>query len=83
MVKPLDRFEPVVDETGRPKQVLQLFSEEVAAFPPIIGTGSPEGIYESKAGRMYFDLTGGPGNNFYVKSVDAISGNRSNGWILV
>lgn len=82
MVSPLGRFDPVVDEMGKPTQKLQLFSEEVAALPLIIGTGSPEGIYESKAGRMYFNLTGGSGNNLYVKSVDSISGNRKNGWIL-
>lgn len=79
MLKPLDRFEPAVDSTGKPKQVLQIFSEEVAALAPIIGTGSPEGIYEAKAGRMYFDSAG---ETLYFKKLDSISGERRNGWVI-
>ena len=48
-VKPLTRFEAVV-EGDKPNQRLQLFSEEVANLFPLIGEGSPEGIYEAKQG---------------------------------
>lgn len=82
-VNPLTRFEPVVDDSGRPNQKLQLFSEEVSALFPIIGEGSPEGIYEAKTGRLYVDTIGGAGACLYVKTVDDIAGERKDGWILV
>jgi hypothetical protein len=82
-VDPLTRFEPVVDASGRPNQKLQLFSEEVAALFPIIGEGSPEGIYEAKSNRFYIDKIGGAGACLYVKVVDDIAGERKDGWVLV
>lgn len=82
MVSPLNRFEPVVDNLGRPLQKLQVFSEEVAALSPILGNGSPEGVYEAKQGRFYVDLSGGAGDCLYVKNVDDVAGERRNGWII-
>lgn len=81
-VKPLTRFEAVV-EGDKPNQRLQLFSEEVANLFPLIGEGSPEGIYEAKQGRLYIDVIGGTGACLYVKTVDDIANERKDGWILV
>lgn len=81
-VNPLNQIEPVVDQLGRPNPRLKLFSEEVSTLFPIIGTGSPEGIYEAKAGRLYVDTAGASGSVLYVKKFDDISGNRKNGWSL-
>ena len=81
-LKPLNRFDNVV-ENNRPTQVLQTFSEEVARLDPILGSGSPEGVIEGRAGRFYINTAGGVGTTLYVKRLDDIAGNRKNGWTLV
>lgn len=82
-VNPLGRSIAVVDEDGRPTQELSIFSEEVARFNPIFGTGSPEGAEEARRGRFYIDTSGASGSVLYVKVQNDISGNRKEGWILV
>jgi hypothetical protein len=77
-------FSPGVDiKTGNPLQPLQILSEEAARLPPLTGTGSPEGIIESKQGRFYINIAGGVGTILYVKRLDDIAGNRKTGWTLV
>jgi hypothetical protein len=79
----LDRSTPVVDESGRPRQNLQMFSEELANMQLIIGTGSPEGQYEARQGREYMDQAGSTGNIKWIKKLSDIGGNKSLGWVLV
>jgi hypothetical protein len=83
-VSPLNTSRAVIDTaTGRPLQVLQLFSELVSKLPILIGTGSPEGVIEAKQTRLYMDDAGGVGTILYIKKTNDIAGNRKNGWILV
>ena len=86
-VNELSRAEKAVDTQGRPTEKLHLFSVAVADvfnnFLPISGSGNPEGVVESLANRMYFDLSGAPGSRLYWKAVDDVAGDKSAGWELV
>lgn len=82
-LSPLSTQRAVVDEDGKPLQVLQLFSESVSRLPILIGTGSPEGVVEDRQSRLYMDTAGVTGTILYIKKYDDIAGNRKNGWILV
>ena len=83
MLSPLNRLRPVVDADGKPLQVLQLFSEEVARRQTIIGTGSPEGVIEAIEGQEYMDRTGLPGAVKYIKQLPDIGGDRKMGWVPI
>lgn len=82
-INPLGRTEAVVDEEGRATEKLSLFSEDVARLPVLIGSGSPEGVVEARQTRMYMDTAGIAGSILYIKQVDAVAGDKSEGWILV
>lgn len=82
-LRTLDRVTPVVDDMGRPTQILQLLSEEIARLPIIIGTGSPEGVVEARRGRQYMDDAGTTGTILYIKKLSDIGGDKKQGWILV
>lgn len=82
-LKPLDRMTPVVDQQGRPTQILQLFSEELANMSLIIGEGSPEGIISARQGREYMDTLGASGSIKYIKQLSDIAGDKKQGWVLV
>lgn len=81
VVNPLDRNQPFVDAAGRPLQNTLIINEQIRKLPAIIGLGSPEGIVSSQAGRFY--LSQGAYPALYVKSVDAVAGDQSAGWIMV
>lgn len=75
------RNDIVVDNLGRPAQLLQIFSEDVARLPPIIGSGSPEGIITASSGRLFLSQGAHPG--LYVKTVDEVGGDKTQGWLQV
>ena len=50
---------------------------------PATGTGSPEGVVTAKAGKQYRDTNGTASTIMYVKNLDDIAGNQSQGWILI
>jgi hypothetical protein len=83
VLSPLNRLRSVVDKEGKPLQVLQLFSEEVARMQTIIGTGSPEGVIEALEGQEYMNRTGLPGAVKYIKQLPDIGGNRKLGWVPI
>ncbi len=82
-LNPLRANESVVDATGKPLQVLRLFSEGVSTLPPFIGTGSPEGVVEARQTRFYMDDAGVAGAILYMKQLDDIAGDKTMGWVLV
>lgn len=82
-VNPLGRSVAVVDESGRPTQELNLFSEAVANLPVIVGSGSPESFIEAQQARLYMDSAGASGSILYIKKFADISGDRKLGWVLV
>lgn len=56
--------------------------EEIEARIPITGTGTPEAIIEAEAGATYYDLSAGTGAIIYIKTAQAVNGDRTKGWIL-
>jgi len=49
----------------------------------ITGNGSPEGVIEAAPTRLYMDTAGAAGSILYIKRDADISGDRTQGWILV
>ena len=45
-----------------------------------VGSGSPEGVLSSRAGKFYRDSAG---PSLYWKSVDDVAGDKTLGWLLV
>lgn len=82
-LKALDQSTPVVKPDLTPTTALQLFSEDLVSMQLIIGTGSPEGVYEARQGREYMDQTGSTGNIKWIKRLSDIGGNKALGWVLV
>lgn len=59
------------------------FQFALANLSIITGSGSPEGVIEARATRLYMDTAGSAGSILYIKQVDDIAGDRTEGWILV
>lgn len=55
----------------------------VSNLDPIVGTGSPEGVVEARVPRFYVNIAGGVGTTLYVKRLEDIGGDRTQGWTLV
>jgi len=79
----LGRSIKVVDAQGRATQELSLFFEAVSRLPVIIGTGSPEGAVEAGQSRLYMNDAGTAGSILYIKKLENIGGDKSQGWVLV
>lgn len=82
-VNPLGRSIKVVDADGRATQELSLFTDAVAKLAIIIGTGSPESVVEGIQGQLYMNQSGSSGSILYIKKLSDISGDRTQGWVLV
>lgn len=55
----------------------------VSNMSMLSGVGSPEGLVQARKFRFYMDSTGTAGNILYIKRNDDISGDRTQGWVLV
>lgn len=77
-LNPLTRNVPAVDESGKPLQNLQVFSEQCAALSFLSGAGSPEGVVSARKFRQYMDDANG---QTYIKRVDDIGGDTTLGWV--
>lgn len=73
---------PLVDEKGYPTQWLQIFGEQVRHLPTLVGAGSPAGNYSANAGRFYIDTAGAVGAKLWIKVLDSVAGDDSQGWEL-
>ena len=73
----------LIKESGAPSDQLNLWFKVISDRSTIIGTGSPEGIYEGTQGALYMDETGTSGNILYIKRNSDILGDITQGWILV
>ena len=80
-VRPLDRNQAIVDDTGRPIQNFQVGWEQVRKLTTLLGTGAPEGSIEAQEGRFY--LSQGDSPALYVKKLNDVGGDRSLGWFMV
>lgn len=83
MIIALERFEQVIDESGRLTLRASEFFEELTRITnlnaPLQGTGSPEGVLTAEIGQRYMDTAGAAGSVLYIKQ----SGSGDTGWKLV
>jgi hypothetical protein len=74
---------PLVNESGVASKEMWLWSRAVTDRLVIVGTGSPESVFDANIGAMYIDDAGTSGNILYVKRDASVGGDKSQGWILV
>ena len=78
----LDR--PIIEPDGGLTVQSREFFATMMARSLIIGTGSPEGAIPAFQGAVYMDDAGASGAILYIKRDSSdVTGNDSNGWILV
>jgi len=73
----------IVDENGVSSQQMFLWMDAVTDTDILIGTGSPEGVVTAEQRRLYMDDAGTAGAILYIKRDADVSGDKSQGWILV
>jgi len=83
MIIPINPATPLVNEDGTPTPIFRDFILQVSEESIAIGSGSPEGQLEASKGKRYMDESGDTGSILYIKKQESISGDRSQGWILV
>jgi len=75
---------PIIKEDGtmtqRFRDWTQFITRQVNFSTEATGSGTPEGVLASTAGKFYRD-TAGP--NLYWKSVDDVATDTTMGWLLV
>lgn len=74
---------PIVDKDGILTQQARSYFNQTGQQNISSGEGSPENIIEGIAGALYFDLSGTTGSILYVKQVNDINNDKTQGWILV
>lgn len=79
----LTATEPILEENLTMTQQTRTFMNAVARLSLLTGSGSPEGVLEANAERLYMDTTGTTGNILYIKQVDSVARDKTLGWILV
>lgn len=83
MISKLNPSVPLVSADGRPSVIFRTFLLEVHKGSVIVGTGSPEGVLEAEQGQEYMDDAGVAGAIKYIKRDSDVSGDRTQGWILI
>lgn len=73
----------ILGRDGRPSIDFSLWVERVTVDSLITGTGSPEGVVPSAAGREYMDENGTAGAIKYIKRVNSVAGDKALGWVLI
>ncbi len=71
---------PCVDDLKRPEQNLRVIIEQLRSYVPISGSGSPETVVKANKLKIYLDDDTG---DVYIKKLDAIGGDKSQGWELI
>ena len=82
-ITPPSANRPLLDDQGTMTQQTRKFMNAVARLSILEGSGSPEGVLEARATRLYMDTAGVAGAILYIKQVDSISGDKTTGWVLV
>lgn len=73
-------LDAIVDKEGKPTAKFFQWLQLVSLLDPIFGDGSPEGNVEAREKRLYLDTTG---NALYIKKTNAITQDRTKGWIAI
>ena len=61
----------------------QLWAQSLTNRALIVGAGSPEGVIEASQGALYMDDAGTAGAILYVKRDADVTGDKTQGWVLV
>lgn len=77
---PLSPNMACVDAMGRPLQNLLIIIEQLRNYIPLSGSGSPENVVSANKLRLYLDDDTG---DVYIKKLDGISGDKTQGWVLI
>lgn len=78
------RQQPLVDDKQQPTLRTSEWINLINLVPPILGTGSPEGVIEAEISQWFLDTSADIVSPFlYIKQLEAISGDKSTGWRLV
>lgn len=82
-VLPPNPTRPATKQTGEVNDDIRVWMQIVSDRQVIIGEGSPEGAIPAGKASLYMDESGGSGSILYIKKLDDIGGNKSEGWVLV
>jgi len=75
VIVPPDRIDPLLEDdiaSLRYYAWIQAMSQRI----PIEGSGSPEGVFDANAGRLYIDRDGAQGQRIYMKTTNG----TNTGW---
>jgi CMP-N-acetylneuraminic acid synthetase len=70
-------------EDGSLEPAFQIFAQSLADRALIVGTGLPENVIEASQGALYMDDAGTAGAIVYIKRDTDITGDKTQGWILI
>ena len=73
----------IVDMNGNSTKRMETWMDEMTDRQIILGSGTPETFVAAIQGTLYMDITGASGSLLYGKRDPDISGDISQGWILV
>ncbi len=74
---------PIVDAGGNMTEQFRLFLNQITGQQLFVGTGSPEGVVAAQYGARYMDDSATTGSILYIKKFSDISGDCTQGWVLV
>ena len=74
---------PIVEPNGTMSEQFRGWANAITRLDLIVGTGSPETVVSAPAGRLYMNDAGTAGSILYIKKLSDISGDATQGWILV
>jgi hypothetical protein len=73
---------PIISDERLMETSFRLFLSDLAALYIVSGVGSPEGVVEARAKKLYMDTAGTAGAILYIKRDADIGGDKTQGWIL-
>lgn len=74
---------PLVNAQGIQEQQTRFFLKVLADRALIIGQGSPVGVVEALQGASYMDEIAPIGSVLYMKQLDNVGGDKTQGWVLI
>lgn len=72
-----------ITANDNPSQKFQTWITALTNRALIIGNGSPTGVIEAPQGALYMDEDAAAGDILYIKRLDNVGGDRSQGWRAV
>jgi hypothetical protein len=83
LISQLIRSQPVTDDDNEMSQRFYTWTQAITNLQILTGSGSPETVVVATETTLYMNTAGTAGNILYIKKLSDISGDRTQGWILV